>query len=60
MVKIEPTIDNGLIKNSFADTFQVRSVSDKRFIRKIGYLDANTMEEIQLGLSKVLSINLDY
>jgi mRNA interferase MazF len=59
MVKIEPTKDNGLLKNSSADTFQVRSVSEKRFIKKIGYLDANTMEEIRLGLAKVLSINLD-
>jgi len=36
MVKIEPNLKNGLTKNSSADCFQVRSVSQERFVKRIG------------------------
>ena len=35
MVKIEPDSVNGLTKTSCMDCFQVRSLSEKRFIKKI-------------------------
>lgn len=38
MVQIAPHAENGLSKLSGADTFQIRSVSTARFIRKIGKL----------------------
>jgi mRNA interferase MazF len=56
MVKIEPNELNALTKLSSADCFQVRSVSENRFIRKIGAFDEMTMEKIRFALSKVLSI----
>jgi mRNA interferase MazF len=56
MVKIEPAKANGLIKNSSADCFQVRSVSENRFIKKLGTVSQSIMDEIKNGLSKVLSI----
>jgi mRNA interferase MazF len=56
MVKIEPDSKNGLIKDSSADCFQVRSVSQERFIRKLGVISAVILDEIKTGLSKVLSI----
>ncbi|MCX6154835.1 MAG: type II toxin-antitoxin system PemK/MazF family toxin [Candidatus Kapabacteria bacterium] len=56
MVKIEHSIQNGLIKESSADTFQVRSVSELRLIRKIGTLTKSEMIKIKKGLSGVLSI----
>ena len=43
-------------KLSAADCFQVRSISEQRFIKKIGIIDMNTIEQIKNGLSKVLSI----
>lgn len=39
MARIEPTAENGLQKISAADAFQVRSVSQTRFVRKIGRLN---------------------
>lgn len=57
MVKIVPDSLNGLLKDSSADCFQVRSVSQERFVRKIGEADRTTFEKIQKGLSTVLSIN---
>lgn len=56
MIKIPATLENSLTKNSCADCFQVRSVSHQRFINKIGTVDETIMDEIRLGLSKVLSI----
>ncbi len=56
MIKIEANRKNGLTKNSSADCFQVRSVSQERFVKKIGSLSIDVMNEIREGLSKVLSI----
>lgn len=36
MIRIDPTKDNGLRKSSAADTFQIRSVSKKRFVKRAG------------------------
>lgn len=59
MVKIEPNLKNGLAKVSSADCFQVRSVSQNRFIKKIGVIADPLMNEIRIGLSQVLSIDND-
>jgi mRNA interferase MazF len=56
MIKIEPDLKNGLTKISAADCFQIRSLSQKRFVRKIGILSEDKMNDIKKGLSKVLSI----
>ena len=57
MIKIESNSKNGLTKDSSADCFQVRSVSQERFIKKLGNISEIMMNEIQIGLSKVLSID---
>ena len=57
MVKIMPTLKNGLQKESAADCFQVRSVSKDRFVRKVGEITKGHSDEIKIGLSKVLSID---
>ena len=56
MIKIEPSRENNLGKNSAADCFQIRSLSEKRFIRKIGQISKEKIEEIKDGLTRVLSI----
>ncbi len=55
MVKIEPNSRNGLTKVSSADCFQVRSVSQERFLKKMGNA-IQIMDEIKKSLSLVLSI----
>lgn len=59
MVKINPDRKNGLTKESSADCFQVRSVSQDRFVKRIGELSDSIMNEIRNGLSKVLSIEIE-
>ncbi len=59
MVKIEPDKENKLTKASAADCFQVRSVSQDRFVKQIGRVSEIYMNEIRIGLSKVLSIDAE-
>jgi mRNA interferase MazF len=56
MVKITTDSDNKLFKDSSADCFQIRSVSQERFISKIGNVSNSVLDEIKIGLTKVLSI----
>ena len=56
MIKLEPNSNNGLLKKSSADCFQVRSVSKERFVKRLGNVSLIIIDEIKIGLSKVLSI----
>jgi mRNA interferase MazF len=56
MVKIQPDTENNLTKLSSADCFQVRSVSQTRFVKKLGKINAAQTTLIETGLSKVLKI----
>jgi mRNA interferase MazF len=56
MVKLTPDKKNKLKKSSSADCFQVRSLSETRFMKKIRIVDSYTLEQIKDGLAKVLSI----
>lgn len=44
--KLTPTKKNGLSKDSGADAFQLRSVARERFVRKLGDLNADQLDEI--------------
>lgn len=57
MVRIEPGFQNGQDKVSAADAFQVRSVAQERFVRKLGKLPAPVMGDIGKALGIVLSID---
>lgn len=59
MIKIEPDRKHGLTKESSADCFQIRSVSQDRFVKRLGEINDSIMDEIRIGLSKVLSIDLE-
>ena len=56
-VLVEATSQNGLSKKSSADTYQVRSISEARLIRRLGEISDQVMEEINNGLS--ISLALD-
>ncbi|MCU0467208.1 MAG: type II toxin-antitoxin system PemK/MazF family toxin [Arcicella sp.] len=55
MIRIPPNPQNGLTKESAADCFQIRSVSQDRFVKKIGSMSVSEMEDIREGLTQVLS-----
>jgi mRNA interferase MazF len=54
MVKIKPNKKNGLTKDSAADTFQIRSLSTARFVRRIGEVDQWEMERIVNAIGLVI------
>ncbi len=56
MVKIETNSRNNLTKDSAADCFQVRSLSNNRLIRKLGEVDSVIMLQVEKGLAKILAI----
>ena len=56
LVPVEASSHSGLRKKSAADTFQVRSLSQVRFIEKIGVLTEKEMKGIEQGL--LLSLDL--
>ena len=46
MIQIAPDAHNGLAKPSAADAFQIRSVSQARFVQRIGALKSNQVEQV--------------
>ena len=57
MVKLNPNKKNGLSKPSAVDAFQVRSLSQQRFIRRMGQLSPKKLDEVTDALAVVLQIN---
>ena len=56
MVRLEPTPENGLMKVSTADAFQVRAVSEQRFVHCLGNLPSERMDAIGKALTVVLKL----
>jgi mRNA interferase MazF len=56
MVKIEPNSENGLVKSSGADTFQIRSVAESRLVRKVGFINDDDLILIEKALTIVLKL----
>ena len=54
MIEINPTNQNGLTKKSSIDCFQVRSVSNKRLIKRIGHITFTEILQVQEGIAKVI------
>ena len=46
MIKVTPLPDNGLRNESAADCFQVKSISTKRFVSRIGYLAPHLLDDV--------------
>lgn len=55
-ISVDASPQNGLGKKSSADTFQVRSISQGRFIKRLGVLPAPIMERIGEGLALSLAL----
>ena len=46
LVRVMPDTRNGLAKLSAADAFQVKSVSLQRFVRRLGLMPADAVDEV--------------
>jgi mRNA interferase MazF len=56
MVRLDPNSENGLVKISAADTFQIRSVAESRLARKVGFINDDDLMLIEKALAIVLRI----
>jgi mRNA interferase MazF len=55
-VRLIPTPGNGLTKESAADTFQVKSVSETRFVNKLGQLTVSEMDDISRAIALCVAV----
>jgi len=55
-IKVTPSKANGLSKVSSVDCFQLKSISQKRFVRRLGTLSEKDLLLVKLGISKVLDL----
>ena len=56
MIKCEPTTLNHLTKSSAIDAFQIRNLSTKRFVKKIGEIDEELLFRVHSVVAKTLSV----
>lgn len=54
MVRILPSAENGLRKTSSADAFQVKSVSTRRLVRRLGAVSASDLDAIASAVARVI------
>ena len=54
MVKIEADSHNGLLKTSALDTFQIRSVSTRRIVKRIGVVSDEVLEKVKEAIKAVI------
>jgi mRNA interferase MazF len=54
IVRLSPDNENMLTKPSAIDTFQIRSVSTKRFLRKVGSVSSLVLDEIKTAIKAVI------
>lgn len=57
-VQLSPSKANGLSKESAADAFQVKSVSEKRLFRRRGVLEPDKVEDIAAAIAICVGASL--
>jgi mRNA interferase MazF len=53
-IRIDPTPANGLSKSSAVDTLQLRGMDTQRFVRRMGEIVPEKMEEIVLSIGAIV------
>jgi mRNA interferase MazF len=55
-ILIEPNLENGLKQESILLVFQLRAIDKNRIKNKIGILDSNTINQVDLMIKEMLKI----
>jgi mRNA interferase MazF len=58
MIAIDPSSQNGLVKKSSIDCFQIRSVSKNRLIKRMGNITFSELLQVQEGITKVIGYDV--
>jgi len=59
-VSLEPNLTNGFQKKSAVDCFQIRALSHKRFMEKIGDISINKIQLIKKSIALILDIEPEH
>ena len=59
-ISLKPDSNNGLQKKSAVDCFQMRAVSHKRFVEKIGDIANDEMDLIKKSIALILDIEPEH
>jgi mRNA interferase MazF len=59
-VTLEPNSKNGLNKKSSVDCFQIRAISHKRFVKKIGNISNKEINAIKKSIALILYIEPEH
>jgi mRNA interferase MazF len=57
MIYLPASSANGLANDSAANAFQIKSISEDRFVRKIGLLDTVVMDDITTAVALCIGYN---
>ena len=55
IIKIENSTENGLSKTSGIECFQIKSFSEERFLKKIGNISTELVDQIHLKVLKTFN-----
>ena len=58
MTQLIPNKNNNLSKSSAADSFQVRSVAEERFVSKVGGVSPEELEDIVAAIAILIRVQL--
>jgi mRNA interferase MazF len=53
-IEISPDVENGLAKPSAIDVLQVRGLDTQRFVRRLGRISAEKLEEVVLAVADLI------
>jgi mRNA interferase MazF len=56
LVRLTPTLTNGLRKESAADAFQVKSLSQERFVRRLGSITREQLASVIAAITLCIEI----
>lgn len=59
MIKLPASTENGLSKDSAANAHQVRALSEQRFLRKLGSVTDDQLEEIAIAVAICIGFQTD-
>lgn len=59
MIPVSPSSTNGLTKESWANAFQILCASSDRFLKRLGVLQSDKLEDIANAVTLCLGLGLD-
>ncbi|MEW6212423.1 MAG: type II toxin-antitoxin system PemK/MazF family toxin [Acidobacteriota bacterium] len=56
-IRLDPDSDNGLTKLSAVDALQLRGIDLQRFVKKLGQISSEALEDITLAVAAIIELS---